>query len=64
MGSSKYCTLDATLTFQGDGVIGYVDADHAGDKTTRRSTSGYLFKLGECTFAWKSARQGIAADST
>ena len=38
-------------------VIGYSDADYAGDLETRRSRSGYAFFLGESLFSWKSKLQ-------
>ena len=45
-------------------LIGYVDADWAGDKTDRKSTSGYLFKLGEGVISWLSKKQGSVALSS
>ena len=45
-------------------VIGYVDADYAGDLVTRRSTTGYVFMVnGDCT-SWRSKRQPTVAKST
>ena len=35
----------------------YSDADYAGDAETRKSTTGYLFKLANGPITWKSARQ-------
>ena len=43
---------------------GYADADWAGDLDTRRSTSGYCFKIGEATVSWASKRQATVAKST
>jgi hypothetical protein len=43
---------------------GYSDADWAGDLDTRRSTTGYLFKLGGVPICWKSKRQPTVALST
>lgn len=37
---------------------GYADADWAGDVKTRKSTSGYIFKLGGATLSWASRKQG------
>jgi len=45
---------------------GYSDADWAGDPETRRSTTGYLFRLGSNTAAvtWRSQRQKTIAHSS
>ena len=43
---------------------GFSDADWAGDTSTRKSTSGYLFRLGKSTISWKSTRQSIVALSS
>ena len=40
------------------------DADWAGDINTRKSTSGYIFKLGSATISWKSKRQSVVALSS
>jgi len=45
-------------------LVGYSDADWAGDLDTRKSTTGYLFKLGSVPICWKSKRQPIVALST
>ena len=45
-------------------LVGYVDADWAGDKSDRKSNSGYLFKLGEGTISWLSKKQGSVALSS
>ena len=37
-------------------IIGYSDADWAGDLDTRRSTSGYVFQIGQSTVSWCSKR--------
>lgn len=41
----------------------YSDSDFAGDKDTRRSTSGYATFLGKSPISWRSKRQKIVADS-
>ena len=38
-------------------LLGFTDADFAGDTETRRSTSGYVFLLNEGPVAWNSRRQ-------
>ena len=42
----------------------YVDADWAGDKLDRKSTSGFLLKVGGAVFSWKSKKQTSQALST
>ena len=58
-------TLDTKLILQGEvKLTGYVDADYAGDKDTRRSTTGYVFKLGGGAISWCSKLQPTVALST
>jgi hypothetical protein len=45
-------------------IVGYTDSDWAGDKGTRKSTSGYLFKLGNGAVSWSSKRQPTVALSS
>jgi hypothetical protein len=45
-------------------LVGYVDADWAGDRSDRKSTSGYLFQLGGSTISWSSKKQGTVALSS
>jgi hypothetical protein len=45
-------------------LVGYCDADWAGDLDSRRSTTGYIFKLGGVSVCWKSKRQPTVALST
>ena len=47
-----------------DVLVGYSDADYAGDPTTRRSTSGYVFILNGAAVTWSSRKQPIVALST
>ncbi|KAG8492178.1 hypothetical protein CXB51_009620 [Gossypium anomalum] len=47
-----------------DGVIGYVDADFAGDLDRRRSFTGYVFTIGGCAISWKATLQTTVALST
>jgi hypothetical protein len=61
-------TLDLCLTFDGKSaeqtLLGYVDADWGGDMDTRRSTTGYVFKVYGGVVAWKSRCQPTVALST
>jgi len=61
-------TLDLSLCYGLDksalSLIGYADADYAGCKVTRRSTTGYAFFVGGDLFSWKSKRQPTVAQST
>ena len=45
-------------------LVGYYDADYAGDRDTRRSTTGYIFRLSFGTISWCSKRQQIVSLST
>jgi hypothetical protein len=45
-------------------IVGYTDSHWAGDKGTRKSTSGYLFKLGNGAVSWSSKRQPTVAISS
>ena len=55
-----------TLCFGGTHIClqGYVDADMAGDKDTRRSTTGYVFTIGGTAVSWASKLQKIGSLST
>ncbi|KAL5573132.1 hypothetical protein UlMin_022729 [Ulmus minor] len=45
-------------------LVGYCDADYAGDHDTRRSTTGYVFKLGSGIIYGCSKRQPTVSLST
>jgi len=45
-------------------MVGYSDADYAGDLDTRRSTTGYVFTFNGAAVSWKSKRQPSVAHST
>ncbi|CAI7881686.1 unnamed protein product [Closterium sp. NIES-54] len=53
-------TRDFALEFGGGPdsltLVGYADADDAGDRESRTSTSGYVFVLGGATVSWASQR--------
>jgi hypothetical protein len=61
-------TIDYDITFvrqKSDlSVVGYVDADYAGDLNDKRSTTGYVFTLAGGPICWKSMIQSIVAMST
>uniref|UniRef100_A0A2N9HHH9 CCHC-type domain-containing protein n=1 Tax=Fagus sylvatica TaxID=28930 RepID=A0A2N9HHH9_FAGSY len=55
----------STVSSQGtNSVVGYVDADYAGEVDDRRSTTGYVFTLSGGPICWKSTLQSIVAMST
>ena len=45
-------------------LVRYSDSDWAGDLDTRKSTSGYVFYLGNCVISWSSKKQQGVALST
>jgi hypothetical protein len=61
-------TSDLCLTFDANAgkriVLVYADADWCGDLDTRRSTTGYIFKVFGGIVAWKSKQQSTVALST
>ncbi|XP_052291667.1 uncharacterized mitochondrial protein AtMg00810-like [Citrus sinensis] len=62
-------TVNVGLHFErddtlGQGVIGYVDSDYAGDLDKRRSTTGYVFTFAGGPISWKSTLQSIIGLST
>jgi hypothetical protein len=59
-------TADYGITYgpSKSGLVGYCDADYAGDIDTRRSTSGYVFVLHGGAITWQSKRQQTVAAST
>lgn len=58
--------MDLQLTYSGELIplIGYSDADWAGDRDTRKSTSGYVFNIGSGALSWSSKRQPTVALSS
>lgn len=60
-------TLNHGLRFDGngsEGLVGYSDADWAGDVVTRKSTSGYVYRFAGGTVSWSSKRQSVVAKSS
>ena len=56
-------TFNYGLSFSGGmELVGYSDADWAGDIDSRRSTSGYCFMLGSGLIFWKSKKIESAKD--
>ncbi|XP_050896111.1 secreted RxLR effector protein 161 [Lathyrus oleraceus] len=42
-------------------LVGYTDSDWAGETETRKSTSGYVFHLGDGIFSWCSKKQQVVS---
>jgi hypothetical protein len=62
-------TKDLGIVYQGDtntdtSIVGFSDSDWAGDKDTRRSTTGFLFMLGSGVVSWSSKLQPTVALSS
>ena len=53
-------TRDYGITWSSE-LIGYADADYAGDIDTRRSTTGYVFILNGGAISWSSRLQATVA---
>ena len=45
-------------------IVGYTDADWSGDVGDRKSTSGYMFMLGNAPISWCSKKQDVVALSS
>lgn len=48
----------------GEKIEGYTGSDWAGDIPTRKSTGGYVFKVGDGRFSWKVKLQSVVAASS
>jgi len=58
-------TKNFKLLFNGQGHIhAYTDADFAGDKEDRKSTSGHIILMGNSPICWYSKKQNTVATST
>ena len=60
-------TVDFGICYIRDGesdVMGFSDADWAGDLADRKSTSGYIFMYGGGPVSWRSQKQGCVALSS
>lgn len=47
-GSLDYCCSE---------IVGYADSEWAGDRLNRKSTSGYVFTICNCSVSWFSRKQ-------
>ena len=45
-------------------MISYTDSDYARDLEDRKSTSGYVFMIGEAVISWASKKQPVVSLST
>ena len=59
-------TMNLGLLYKPDDttLVGYSDADWAGDTNDRKSTSGYVFMLSGAAISWRSKKQTSVALST
>jgi hypothetical protein len=57
-------TIALGITFSEGDIQGFSDASFAEDPETRRSTSGYLFKLAGGPISWRSSRQELVTTSS
>jgi hypothetical protein len=58
--------LELKLSLGGNDIslVGFCDADWAGDTNDRRSTTGYVFLVGRGSISWKCKKQSTIALST
>ncbi|CDO75139.1 hypothetical protein BN946_scf184772.g6 [Trametes cinnabarina] len=54
----------SALCSEGGNLVGYSNADWAGDVNDRRSVTGFIFKLGDAAISWQSKKQDCVALST
>ena len=45
-------------------LVGFCDSDFAGDIDDRKSTTSFVFFMGDCTITWSSKKQSIITLST
>ena len=57
-------TVGINYTVDNSDIFGYCDADWAGDRNDRKSTSGYVFNLAGGPVSWRSKKQTCIALST
>jgi hypothetical protein len=68
-GVIAYLMATDTIGLRYDGnspksLLGFTDADWGGDRTTARSTSGYVFMMNNAAITWSSSLQRTVAHST
>ena len=63
-GTLDYCLEYVSSKSNRVDLSAYSDADSAGDKISRKSTSGYLFQIGKSPVTWRSHHQSVIALST
>ncbi len=64
MGSVEYGLFYPRQTLKSNTLLGYCDADFAGDTISRKSCSGYVIKLGRAVITWASRTQRTISTST
>eukprot|EP00257_Ricinus_communis_P013310 XP_015570721.1 uncharacterized protein LOC107260780 [Ricinus communis] len=52
------------LPLESFSLVGYSDSDWGGDVDDRKSTTGFVFSIGEIAFTWSSKKQSIVTLST
>ena len=57
-------TINHGILFSRSECIGYSDADWGGDLDDRKSTSGFIYQIGEGPVSWSSCKQNSVALST
>ena len=63
-GTVNYGLVFKSSSKMNSSLYGYSDADWGGDLSTRKSTSGYLFKLCSGIVSWKAKKQSVIALSS
>lgn len=60
-------TIDLGLFYSSSNdfnLVGYCNSDYAGDVDDGKSTSGFVFFLGDCVISWSTKKQSIVTLST
>jgi hypothetical protein len=57
-------TKKLTLTTRNETLVGFTDADWAGDRVDFKSTSGYVFYFEGLAVSWTSMKQNLVAQSS